>query len=337
MDIKEILFDLSERDAIGTVNDASDRAREILSDYAEVKKDGNLSVVGYIKGKSDYTLLLDAHIDQIGMIVTDVDEEGFLTVSNSGGIDIRSLPARAVTVHGKEKIPAVFCSTPPHLSKGESEYTDIAEIKLDTGLGERAKELVSVGDYVTFSAAPTSLSGDFVTGRSFDDRSGVACLLEVAKRLAGRELPISVAILLSDGEELGMRGATTAAFGIKADEAIAVDVSFGDGIGISETECGKLTEGAMIGVSPVLCRALSDRLIGIAEQNSIKYQLEAMGGKTGTNADVISVSRGGVKTCTVSIPLRNMHTETEVLSLSDLNSVCDLLEKYILSGGLSDA
>ena len=93
----------------------------------------------------------------------------------------------------------------------------------------------------------------------------------------------------------------------------------------------------MIGVSPVLCRALSDRLISLAAQNGIKYQLEVMGGKPGTNADVISVSRGGVKTCTVSIPLRNMHTETEVLSLSDLNSVCDLLEKYIMSGGLSNA
>ena len=337
MDIKEILFSLSERDAIGTVTEARDTARGILGKYAEVKNVGNLSVVGFIKGKSDYTILLDAHIDQIGMIVTDVDEEGFLTVSNSGGIDIRVLPARAVTVHGKEIIPAVFCSTPPHLSKGETEYTDIAEIKLDTGLGEKAKEIVSIGDYVTFSAKPTPLSGDLVTGRSFDDRSGVACLLEVAKRLSNKELPVSVAILLSDGEELGMRGATTASFDINADEAIAVDVSFGDGIGISETECGKLSKGAMIGVSPVLCRDVSDRLIDLAEKNGIKYQLEAMGGKTGTNADVISVSRGGVKSCTVSIPLRNMHTEVETLSLQDLNSVCDLLEKYILSGGLLNA
>lgn len=337
MDIKQILFSLSERDAIGIVTDASVYAKEILSEYAEVKSIGNLSVLGFIKGKSEYTVLLDAHIDQIGMIVTDVDGEGFLTVSNSGGIDIRALPARAVTVHGKEKIPAVFCSTPPHLSKGETEYTDIAEIKLDTGLGDKAREVVSVGDYVTFSANPNSLSGNLVTGRSFDDRSGVACLLEVARRLSGKELPVSVAFLLSDGEELGMRGATTAAFDINADEAIAVDVSFGDGIGISETECGKLTGGAMIGVSPVLCRDLSDRLINLARHNGIKYQLEAMGGKTGTNADVIAVSRGGVKTCTLSIPLRNMHTEAETLSLQDLNSVCDLLEKYILSGGLSVA
>ena len=135
MDIKDILFSLSERDAIGTVDEASNHAREFLSEYAETQNIGKLSVVGYIKGKSDYTVLLDAHIDQIGMIVTDVDDEGFLTVSNSGGIDIRALPARAVTVHGKEKITAVFCSTPPHLSKGEAEYADISEIKLDTGLG----------------------------------------------------------------------------------------------------------------------------------------------------------------------------------------------------------
>ena len=113
-------------------------------------------------------------------------KNGFLTVANSGGIDIRSLPARAVTVHGKEKIPAVFCATPPHLSAGETEYSDISKIKLDTGLGEKAAEIVSVGDYVTFSAEPAELTGDTVTGRSFDDRAGAACLIELASRLSGR-------------------------------------------------------------------------------------------------------------------------------------------------------
>lgn len=335
MDIKEILFELSCRDALGGINEAAVYAGELLSRFAEIKKLGNMSVAAVFKGKSDYTLLFDAHIDQIGMIVTDVDGDGFLTVANSGGIDIRSLPARAVTVHGKEKIPAVFCATPPHLSAGETEYSDISKIKLDTGLGEKAAEIVSVGDYVTFSAEPAELTGDTVTGRSFDDRAGAACLIELAGRLSGRELPCNVVILLSDAEELGMRGAVTAAFELSPDEAVAVDVSFGDGPGISDEECGNLGGGAMIGVSPVLDRAISDKLINTAEENGIMYQTEVMGGRTGTNADVIAVSRGGVKTCTVSVPLRNMHTETEVLRLCDLESVCDLLEKYALSGGLA--
>ncbi len=337
MNIKDILFELSVADAVGNITEARDIAEGYLKEYAEIIKTDNLSVIGFIKGKNNYTVMLDAHIDQIAMVVTDIDDNGFLTVSNAGGIDIRALPSRAVTVHGKEKIPAVFCATPPHLAKGEAEYTDIADIKLDTGLGKKAKDIISLGDYVTFSAKPTELNGDLITGRSFDDRAAVACLIEVASRLKTRELPFNVAILLSDAEELGMRGAGIASFNIEPNEAIAVDVSFGDGIGISDTECGKLGGGAMIGISPVLDSLISKRLINIAEENKIKYQTEIMGGKTGTNADAISVSRGGVKTCTVSIPLRNMHTETEILSIADLDSVCDLLEKYILSGGLYNA
>ncbi len=337
MDIKEILFALSSADALGSVREAAELSEKFLSRFCETRRLRGAGAVGFLKGKSDYTILLDAHIDQIGMIVTDVDGDGFLTVSNSGGIDIRALPARTVTVHGKEKIPAVFFFFLPHLSDGKAEYTDISKIKLDTGLKEKARSIISAGDYVTFSAEPLQLVGDTVSGRSFDDRAGAACLLKTAERLSGRELPCNVIILLSDAEELGMRGAVTSAFELEPDEAIAVDVSFGDGPDIPENECGRLGGGAMIGISPVLDRALSDRLASISEENGIKYQTEVMGGKTGTNADVISVSRGGVRTCTVSVPLRNMHTEAETLRLSDLESVCALLEKYVLSGGLMNA
>lgn len=336
MDISELLFELSKRDCIGNVSEAADYAEEQLSRYADTKRVGG-SIIGFVKGKADYTLLLDAHIDQVGMIVTNIDEEGFLTVAASGGIDIRALPSRTVTVHGKEKITAVFCSTPPHLASGETEYDDISKIKLDTMLGSKATEMISLGDYVTFQAKPCRLSGDAVTGRSFDDRAGVACLLKIAEELRGAELPVNVAFLLSDGEELGMRGAVTAAFNAEPNEAVAVDVSFGNGIGISPEECGKLGAGAMIGFAPTLDGDISAKLVLLAENNGIKYQTEVMGGRTGTNADVISVSRSGVKTCTVSVPLRNMHTEAEVLRISDLNSVCDLLIKYILSGGVFNA
>lgn len=334
MNIKERLFALSAADAVGTVRDAADLSCEMLSEYCETEKTDTLTVIGFLKGESDYTLMLDAHIDQIGMVVTNVDGKGFLTVARSGGIDIRALPSRRVTVHGKEKVTAVFCSTPPHLAKGEVEYTDISNIKLDTALGEKAKDIISVGDYVTFSAEPQELLGNRVSGKAFDDRAAVACLIEVAKRLSGKKLPFNVAFVLSDGEELGLRGTRTAAFKVNPQEAIAVDVSFGDGIGISEEECGKLGQGGMIGISPTLDSRISKKLISLAKEKEIPYQLEAMGGKTGTNADMISVNREGVKTCTLSIPLRNMHTECEVLDLKDLDSVCDLLCEYILAGGV---
>ncbi len=337
MNIKDLLFKLSSLDAVGNVTAASDFAYGILSKYTTAEKAQGLTVIGFLDGKSDYTLMLDAHIDQIAMVVTDVSENGFLTVSNAGGIDLRSLPAREVLVHGKCDIPAVFCSTPPHLAKGDTEYDDISKIKLDTALGEKAKDIISVGDIVTFNSKPFEMQNGLVCGKSFDDRAGVACLLMLAERLSGKKLPINVAFVLSDGEELGMRGVRPAAFRVNPDEAIAVDVSFGDGVGICETECGKLENGGMIGISPSLSKEITNRLITIAKENEIAYQCEVMASKTGTNADMISVNREGVKACTLSIPLRNMHTDSEILSLSDLESVCDLIYEYIMAGGCLNA
>ena len=336
MEIKELLFTLSALDGVGTISDASDKAYEILSKYAKCERMSNLTVIGFLEGRTDYTIMLDAHIDQVAFIVTDIDDNGFLTVSNSGGIDIRMLPSREVTVHGKEKISAVFCSTPPHLASGEVEYNDISNIKLDSLLGSKAKDIVSIGDYVTFSGTPFEM-GNLLCGRSFDDRAAVACILELAKRLSGKELPCNVAFVLSDGEELGLRGIRTASFKVNPNEAIAVDVSFGDGPDISADDCGKLRKGGMIGISPSLDKRVSQKLIDIAKENNIPYQLEVMGSSTGTNADMISVTREGVKTTTLSIPLRNMHTEVETLDVKDLYSVCDLLECYILSGGVGNA
>ncbi len=336
MEIKELLFSLSECDSVGNITEAKDFAFNELSKYAKTEKQNNLTVIGFLKGKTDYTIMLDSHIDQIAMIVTDIDDNGFLTVSNAGGIDIRSLPSRQVTVHSKGKVSAVFCCTPPHLASGEVEYTDISKIKLDSLLGKKAKEIISVGDYVTFSAKPFEM-GELLAGRSFDNRSSVACVLELAKRLSDKPLPCNVVFVLSDGEELGLRGIRTASFKVNPDEAIAIDVSFGNAPNISEDECGKLGKGGMIGISPALNKELSQKLIDLAKQNNIPHQLEVMGETTGTNADMISISREGVKTGTLSIPLRNMHTEVETLNPNDLYSVCDLLEKYILSGGIKNA
>ena len=145
MNFKDLLFKLSSLDAVGSVTAASDFAYGILSKYTAAEKMDNLTVIGFLDGKSDYTLMLDAHIDQIAMVVTDIDDNGFLTVSNAGGIDIRNLPSREVLVHGKENITAVFCATPPHLAKGEETFDSISDIKLDTSLGKKAKELISLG------------------------------------------------------------------------------------------------------------------------------------------------------------------------------------------------
>ncbi len=334
MEIKDILFELSNSCAIGSVSEAADKAYSFLSEHMPVTRLGGLSMMGSLKGEKDYTILLDAHIDEVGFIVTDISDDGFLTVQKCGGIDLRHLPAKTVTVHGKKKTPAVFSSVPPHLDKGEDSPDDISKYKLDSALGKDSRDVISVGDYVTYRTSAHSLCGDSVCGKSFDDRAGVTCLIELAKRLAGKSLPCNVVFLLSDAEELGLRGAKTAAYSLSADEAVAIDVSFGDGPDISADKCGKIGDGAMIGISPVIERKISDKLTDIAQNEDIKHQLEVMGGATSTNADVISVNKCGVPTGLLSIPLRNMHTDVEMLRLSDIESICDILEHYILSGGV---
>lgn len=335
MSMKDILFELSAAVTAGYVSEASEVAAKHLSRYMQCERYGN-TVIGFMPGEGDYTLMLDAHIDEIAFTVTDVDDNGFLTVAKCGGFDLRGLPATPVTVHGKYEVPAVFCSIPPHLASGDMEYDDISKFKIDSLLGENAKDVISLGDIVTFRSTPVELAGNRVCGKSFDDRAAVVCLIEVARRISERDLPFNVAFVLSDQEELGCRGSKTATFTVDPQEAIALDVSFGDSPEVSPYECGKLSEGAMIGFSPFLDSNISHRLVEIAQDNDIKYQLEAMGGRTGTNGDVISVSKGGVRTGLLSIPLRNMHTSVEVLDLNDLTSVCDILEEYIISGGVKN-
>ncbi len=337
MDIKSLLTALSSACAIGTVDDAVKILEKHLSKYGTVEALNGLTRCLTIKGKSDYALLLDAHIDEVGFVVTNISADGFLTVSNLGGIDLRHLPARPVTIHGKQKVCGVFVSTPPHLDNNDTVIDNISKIKIDTGIGPKAAELISVGDLVTYRQDAAILNGCFLCGKSLDNRAGVAALILLTERLYKKKLPITVKFLFSDTEELGLRGAKTAAFKSDADEAVIVDVSFGDGPDIPATKCGMLGGGGMIGISPVLNRDITDKLVLLASDNDIPYQNEVMGGKTSTNADVISVSGGGIPSGLVSIPLRNMHTDVEIVRISDILSVVALLEKYVLSGGLKNA
>ena len=187
MSTEKTLKSLSDAVGIGNIKEASDLAKKELSKYAEIIHTDNLGLIGEIKGERDYTLMLEAHIDEVGFIVTDIDDNGFLTVAACGGIDLRALPSRQVYIHGKKKIKGVFCATPPHLSSGEVTYEKISEQKIDTCLGAAAKEVISVGDYVTFCTKAQPLLGDRLCGKSFDDRAGVTVLLELAKRFRDRK------------------------------------------------------------------------------------------------------------------------------------------------------
>lgn len=330
MNSLEILKKLTDGEGVSGNEKSLSYASELLNQYCDVTICPNGNILGTV-GSGDKTILLDAHLDRIGLIVTAVDDSGFLRVDKCGGCDVRVLCASEVTVWGKKPIKGIITSTPPHLSAGEdsSKAPSMDGIFVDTGTSD-AKKYISVGDRITIDAPVIPLNNDLVTGAALDDRIGVLALLEVLEILKDKKLNTKVCVMFSAQEETTEAGAKTGAFEVMPDEAISVDVSFASAPGIAETKCGKLNEGAMICISPAISRDMSDKLIEVANKNGIKHQLEVCASSTGTNADVISVSGKGIKTGLVSIPLRNMHTAIEVASLSDVKAVAEVIASYIL-------
>ncbi len=336
MELKDTIMKLSSvSGASGSENKASQLALEMLREYcpdAYIKNDCVIGAFGEFR-EGLPTLLLDAHIDQIGMIVTYITDEGFIKCGNLGGIDRRLLPAQQVIIHGKEDIKGIICSVPPHLSGGEGKVLSFDEIAIDTGMSkEELERIVSFGDSITFDVKPKALLGNRITGGAMDDRCGVASILYALELLKGKETAYNIAVLFSTQEELGERGAKISAYSINPDIALAVDVSFAYAIGETEHKCGHLAKGPMIGISPSLSREISDKLIDTAINNNIPYQLEVMNGLTSTNADRFSVNREGAKACTVSIPLRYMHTPVEVIDVEDVRLTGMLIAEFCVKG-----
>lgn len=331
MDIKQIVARLTEGAGVSGNEQTLHTAEAILSEYADVRRDALGSIIGTF-GSGEKHIMLDAHLDRIGLIVTSVDESGFLRVDKCGGCDARVLSAATVTVWGKKPIFGVVTSTPPHLSKSEdaSKAPAFDTIYIDTGLScQEVKKTVSAGDRITIDAPVRSLTDNIITGSALDDRIGMAAILRAAEILKDKQLNTKISIIFSVQEETTEAGAKAGAFGIAPDEAIAVDVSFADAPGIDPSQCGKLGNGGMICISPSLSAEMSYELIKAAETNGIKYQTEICPSSTGTNADVISASKCGVRTGLVSIPLRNMHTQAELADINDIESAAQIIAAYI--------
>ncbi len=331
MTLKEMIFKLSAAKGVAGINGASAVAVELLAPLGKAEVDSVGGVTCKV-GNGPRKIMLDAHIDEIGFIVTAL-EGGFLRVAKCGGIDVRTVIGQRVTVHGKKDISGVITSMPPHLKAESTDAPKIDELSVDCAMsGDSLKEIVSVGDRISFDCEPVELLNGRITGKSLDNRVGVAAIIQAAQQIAAANTDCTLILSLSAQEELGLRGARTATFALKPDQAIVVDVSFGDGAGLAEKECGKLGGGVMIGASPILNKKMTDQMIALAEKEGIPYKIEAMSGSTGTNADVVTISREGVPTALLSIPLRNMHTACEVVDIKDVQWVAQLITAYICGG-----
>ncbi|MGN0570867.1 MAG: M42 family metallopeptidase [Candidatus Fimenecus sp.] len=338
METKELLQTLCAAPGVsGDETAACEAAKALFASLGEVRTDalGNL-ICTYTGTEYGRKILLDAHLDQIGLCVLEITPEGFLRTAPCGGTDKRVLCGAEVTVHGKQDLYGVVTSTPPHLQKDGEEKTLPDTILVDIGLSaDKAQSLVSAGDRVSLRYSFTELFNHYVSAPALDDRAGIAVLYLALEYLKMRGCSDTITVVCSTREETTEGGAKAAAFNAQADLCIAVDVSFAKTPDAKAEGCGELAKGPMIGVAPSLTLGVSEGLRQIAIEQQIPYQIEVMGGLSGTNADVIASEVGGVQTGLLSVPLRYMHTGIEIVSVKDVENTARLLANYILYGGLS--
>lgn len=344
MEMREMIAALaSQRAPAGFERGAHQTAAELLRPFVD---DLETDVLGNLIGKRRCgvegapVVMLDAHLDEVGLIVTGY-EGAFLRFDSIGGVDERILPAAEVVLLAPEgPIRGVIDALPPHVVPESEREKPVPMEKLfiDAGFsdGEQAAERVPRGTPAVYATPCFAMGEHLLAGKSLDDRSCAAILIAAMQKLHGKTLAADVAVHLAAQEEVGGRGALTGAWGVDPDYALAVDVTFGTAPGTPADRSCRLGGGTAIGLGPAAARTVSDKLIAVAEKRGIPYQLEVMGGRSGTDADEIQTTRGGVATGLVSLPLRYMHTPTEIIDLRDAEAAAELIAAWIESFGEED-
>ena len=340
MELKDILKELTQGVGISGheyESEAAQATAKHLKPYCdEVNIDKIGSVVAFKRGQQEgdkrYKILLAAHLDEIGLMVTKIDDGGFIRITRVGGIDISTLPGQEVSILGKEVLRGVIGAKPPHLQEpGESgKPVNLEDLYLDTGLNkEELEKIVEIGALVRIESDFTELANGYISSQAMDDRAGVAAMIETMRRLTLRKHDWDVYAIATSQEEVSGLGARSTAFSIEPDIGIAIDVTFGNSPGVSERQAYNLGKGPTIGFGPNFHPKITQKLIDVAKEQEIPYQMEVNPYPGGTDAYSIQISRAGIPAGLLSIPLRNMHSTVEVLKLEDIKRLAELLSVFI--------
>jgi len=302
---------------------------EPLVDEAWIDVLGNVIGVRKCGKENAKKLLLDAHIDEIGFIVTGV-EEGFLRFSKLGGFDARVIPATGVTVCTDPPLYGVISVLPPHILKKEDTESNfkIEDLFIDVGLShEEAIKLVSPGTHGVVAGGVKSFGENQICGKAIDDRAGVAAIIRCLELLKDVDLDVDIYVMASVQEEVGSRGATTGAYAIAPDFCVVIDV---DHVKTPDTKPAETTmimgDGVIITRGPNMNPALTEAVIKLANENEIKHQINVKAeSNSGTNARAIQISRAGTATALLGLPMKYMHSANEVASLDDIEAAAKLL------------
>ena len=297
--------------------------------FDEISTDALGNIIALKKGnKGNKKIMLEAHCDEIGLLVSDIDENGFLSFVNIGGVDSRILLSAEVIVHGKKDIKGVIGAKPPHLQEsGEADKSiKIKDMSIDTGLSvDEVKENIIIGTPVTLSQSVGKLLNNNISLKTLDDRAGVAAVLEIFKTA---DIDADLYASISVQEEVGLRGAKVSAFSLMPDFAIAIDVCHAVTPDNSK-EAFDAGSGVVITVGPNIHPRISDKLQEIAKKNEIKTNIEVCSSDTGTDAWAIQVAGSGIPTGLLSIPLKYMHTSVETMNLDDFSALVSLIDKFL--------
>jgi len=308
---------------------------EYVSDFADrVETDAYGNAVAVVEG-GEPTVALAGHGDEIGFMVRDIEDDGFVRMARIGGSDRTVSKGQHVRVHTDDgPVPGVVGQTAIHLrEKGKDEYDDIEEQYIDIGAadGEEAAELVERGDPITFDQTIADLENGRIAARGLDNRIGTWAAAEGLRRAAERDPEATVCAVSTVQEEVGLKGAQMVGFDLAPDIAIAIDVT--NATDQPDTPPKKAT-GVDLGAGPTVGRGSANHPVVVeavretADDADIDVQIEPKGRYTGTDADAFYTSRGGIPSLNVGVPNRYMHTPVEVLALSDLDATADLLGRF---------
>ncbi len=313
----------------------ADEVKKIFSQYCdECSIDAMGNVIGVKKSKnSQGKVMIEAHMDEVGLIITDIDDKGFLYFSTIGGIDARIILTQEVIVHGKSRLTGVIGAKPPHILSAEERKKTVPKDKLyiDTGFGaDEIKKLVKVGDTATMKNKTLFMLDGMISTKAQDDRTSVAAIMDVLHQLKDTELPFDLYAVAAVQEEVGLRGAGCAAYNINPDFAIAIDVCHGTSPDAKDNTF-PTGGGTVISKGPNIHPVLVEAVINVMKIKGIDYSIDIDGGDTGTDAAAIQIANSGVPTVLFSLPLKYMHTPIETVSEKDVQSTANAIAEFLKS------
>lgn len=344
MDIYSVLCSLcNEKGISGNESDIAKFSENILKSYCEkTETDMFNNVYGFIPSENENakTLMIEAHCDRIGLMVKNIDENGFIEFSAVGGVDKRILPSAEVVILGKKEVAGVIGAKPPHLRNDEDKgFPDICDMLIDVGMTKsEVQSLISVGDFVLLDSKPVKLLNNRASGAAFDNRCGMTAVLDFLEKYKTSEKKLfDVWVVFTSGEETGLCGAYSAANKIRPDYCITVDVTFGKTLDLNDV-CGvfELGCGAVVLRGGDVCYESTIALINCAKKNKIPFEIEVQGESSGTNASAFLNKSGGCKNMIISIPLKYMHQTVETVCIDDIKAVSDLIFEASKGGFLCD-